>query len=318
MGAVPSHNRKAQLLLNVAHGKQLSAENHSSTKQLSNKEIASLAETLSLAGQPLPPPRFHTTGWREGQTFSARQDPDRTREKFNPPSFLISRAPAEQIRKTSVQELPVSSGGRSESFARVVRGVLDEEHCVQLLECVNHKGFTPALLNIGGGRQMMDSLVRDGHRVIVDSPELSTWLLEVLRPYMPAVLQGAPEGHGDPRIPAQLVDLNERCRFLCYTPGQHFAPHYDACYERPQNHPHCGDMSMVTVQVYLHDVPEKNGGATTFLPERYSPQRGLPCQPGAGCALIFTQDLYHEGSMVMDGLKYTLRTEAMYRQAFSH
>mmetsp|Transcript_148871 Transcript_148871/g.270575 ORF Transcript_148871/g.270575 Transcript_148871/m.270575 type:complete len:159 (+) Transcript_148871:2-478(+) len=157
----------------------------------------------------------------------------------------------------------------------------------------------------------MDSLVRDGHRVIVDSPELSSWLIEVLRPYLPERLPGAPDGHGDPRRAAELVDLNERCRFLCYTPGQHFAAHYDACYERPRSHPNAGDMSMVTVQVYLHDVPAENGGATTFLPRRAA---SLPCQPGAGCALIFTQDLYHEGSLVKDGIKYTLRTEAMYRQ----
>ena len=26
---------------------------------------------------------------------------------------------------------------------------------------------------------------------------------------------------------AELVDLNERCRVLCYTPGQYFAEHRD-------------------------------------------------------------------------------------------
>lgn len=39
-------------------------------------------------------------------------------------------------------------------------------------------------------------------------------------------------------------------------------------------------------QVYLHDVPEEFGGATTFL-ERHGPP--LPCQPRAGSVLIFSQ-----------------------------
>lgn len=38
------------------------------------------------------------------------------------------------------------------------------------------QGFTPALLNIGRGEQKLLPSIRDGHRVIVDSPELSAWL----------------------------------------------------------------------------------------------------------------------------------------------
>ena len=31
----------------------------------------------------------------------------------------------------------------------------------------------------------------------------------------------------------EFVELNERCRFLCYTPGQHFPAHVDGTYIRP-------------------------------------------------------------------------------------
>ena len=31
----------------------------------------------------------------------------------------------------------------------------------------------------------------------------------------------------------EFVELNERCRFLCYTPGQHFPAHIDGTYIRP-------------------------------------------------------------------------------------
>ena len=30
-----------------------------------------------------------------------------------------------------------------------------------------------------------------------------------------------------------IVELNERCRFLCYVPGQQFAMHRDGQYTRP-------------------------------------------------------------------------------------
>merc|ERR1712110_67825 len=111
---------------------------------------------------------------------------------------------------------------------------------------------------------------------------------------------------------AELVDLNEWCRFECHTPGQKLGPHHDARYQRPQNHPHAGDGSTVTVQLYLHDAANEHGGATTFLHSDGPP--ALTCQHGRGSVLICSQDLYHEGLLLEGGLKHTLRTEAMYRQ----
>ena len=61
-----------------------------------------------------------------------------------------------------------------------------------------------------------------------------------------------------------------------------------------------GDLSRITIQLYLHDVPEDFGGATTFI----GPEKVLPCQPKCGSALIFTQNLLHEGSLLKKGIKY--------------
>merc|ERR1711972_291829 len=94
-------------------------------------------------------------------------------------------------------------------------------------------------------------------------------------------------------------------------PGQEFQAHYDGCFIRPPGCPSSGDASKVTLQLYLHDVPKRSGGATTFL---FDDGTKLPCQPRAGSVLLFTQDdMLHEGSLVRSGLKYTMRTEAMYR-----
>jgi len=267
-----------------------------STRPPSVKESEALAEGLMLDGRMLAPPQFHRVDWFEGEEFTEVDDPDRTQELFSTPSFVHHRDPLKQRDKTWAEELPIPM---ENSFARVVYGLLDENDCAELIDCVNRKGFTPALINIGRGRQKLEPYVRNGHRVIVDNVELSAWILRVLEPYLPERLWGG-----------KLVELNDRLRFLCYTPGQEFAMHYDGNYRRPRGHPRAGDCSRITVQIYLHDVPPNHGGATTFNLGR---QQGLlPCQPKAGSALLFTQDLEHEGSVLLRGLKYTVRTEAMY------
>lgn len=275
-----------------------SKESFNSLKPPSPVQVAQLAKPLSLAGKPLQAPEFVETGWRPGQTFTADQDPDRIRLLWEAPSF-VQKDPVQQRQKTRVEDLISDT---PETFARVVHGVVDEEDCAELIRCINVKGFTPALLNIGRGRQRLEMGVRNGHRCIVDSQELSSWLLEVLRPYLPETLQGGP-----------LVDFNERCRMLCYTPGQEFSAHYDACFERKRGEGRVKgvDCSLVTAQLYLHDVPAANGGGTAFLTE--DGKKVTSCQPGAGSVLLFTQNLLHEGSLVTAGIKYTLRTEAMYR-----
>jgi len=199
--------------------------------------------------------------------------------------------------KTMVEDVKLpAEATRRGSFARVIHGVLDADDCNSLLRAINAKGFTPALLNIGGGKQQLAPEYRDGFRVIVDSVPLTSYILDVLRPYLPAQLGKS-----------ELVSLNDRCRFLCYTPGQEFPEHHDACYKDKK-----GNFSTITVQIYLHDVPAEHGGATTFLFD--DSDHRVECQPSMGSALIFTQDLLHEGSLLKRGLKYTFRTEAMYRR----
>jgi len=265
--------------------------------------MTDLTAGLLLAGRPLQPPHVYPTDWREFQIFKTDDDPDRTREAWEAPAFAQDFvAGAKRAQQTTVDELKLpryQCAGRN-SFARIVHGVLDEEQCEALLAAVNQKGFTPALLNIGGGHQQLRTRARDGLRVIVDNTDLADWLLAALAPHLPVEVG-----------PWELVDLNERLRFLCYTPGMEFSAHVDGEYKRAAGHRGAGSKSKVTVQLYLHSVPEACGGATTFFPGSGD---DLPCQPLVGSVLLFTQDLEHAGSLVTGGLKYTMRTEAMYRR----
>jgi len=275
----------------VANGRQFS-----SIAPPTEDESRRLAARMpALAGRPLPAPSFYRTGWQPNQRFTVGDDPDRTRSLWAAPAFVREKDPAAQSAR--MEDLPVSSRNSALSFARVVRNVLSEEDCASLIASINAKGFSPALINTGGGSQQLIPGARDGHRVIVDSAELTEWLLQVLLPFLPAELADG----------SQIVGLNERCRFLCYTPGQQFPAHCDGTFERAGDHPRAGDFSYVTVQLYLHDLPLAYGGATAFM------LPGKPRhQPEAGSVLLFSQDLVHEGCLVRDGIKYTLRTEVMY------
>jgi predicted 2-oxoglutarate/Fe(II)-dependent dioxygenase YbiX len=277
---------------------EIVTEQQYSTMPLDQQKVCRLASVMPLlAEEPLQPPQFFQTGWKVGQKFNEKDDPDRILEAWElPDSFRHEDQRAQQLQ-TTVEELQVPNPDGS--FARVVRKVLSEEHCAGILNAVNAKKFSPALINIGAGMQQFVPEVRNGHRALIDSPELAAWLLAVLRPYLPEQLADG----------SYLVGLNERFRFLCYTPGQFFKEHYDGHYIRPHGHPQAGDQSKITVQLYLHDVPERCGGATTFFPgEQYSVKN----QPEAGSVLLFTQDLLHEGSLLEDGIKYSVRTEVMY------
>lgn len=272
----------------------------SSTVPPTAEQVERLADIMPpLAGRRLEAPVFHRTHWQAGQCFSGKDDPDRTNEPWEPPQFVREADPEIQRAKTTVDELSVPRSSPGSRFAKVVRGELGEDDCAALLASVNRKGFTPALLNVGVDLQQLRPEVRDGHRVIVDSPALASWLFEVIRPHLPEELADG----------SRIVELNERLRFLCYTPGQSFDVHCDGAYRRPRGHPHEGDQSRITVQLYLHDVPEPYGGATTFYPDRSC---AAAHQPEVGSVLLFTQDLPHEGSLVKDGLKYTVRTDVMY------
>jgi hypothetical protein len=108
------------------------------------------------------------------------------------------------------------------------------------------------------------------------------------------------------------VGLNERMRFLRYGPGHFFAPHQDLRYVRgPEFGPRAGETSYVTVQLYLND--KFKGGVTRFLSGggRHG-KRHYNVTPERGSVLIFDHDLVHEGSIVTEGIKYSVRTDIMF------
>ena len=74
-------------------------------------------------------------------------------------------------------------------------------------------------------------------------------------------------------------------------------------------------MSLLTCMIYLNDASEFEGGFTNFL-QFGTKEVTLSIRPEPGLCVIFRQKeqehCYHEGTKVMSGLKYILRTDIMY------
>lgn len=187
--------------------------------------------------------------------------------------------------------LPGNSKGK---LAFVLYDVFTEEECKKYIEDSERRGYELALVNIGGGRQMEATDVRNNARNIWDSREEAANILQRIQDYLPKEWKGR-----------ELVELNERLRFLRYNPGEYFKPHFDGSYMRTN-----GDVSYITVQIYLNEGFK--GGSTTFLNKFDSKDGGLEVVPKTGSVLIFQHDILHEGSILEEGRKYAIRTDVMY------
>ncbi|RAH74134.1 uncharacterized protein BO66DRAFT_388202 [Aspergillus aculeatinus CBS 121060] len=202
-----------------------------------------------------------------------------------------------------------------------------------------------AMINLGNGKQALAVDTRNCGRIIYDSPELADKLLARLRPFLQE-LGGIEVIDNQPRVTGlagrnavyRLTRLNERLRFLKYEGGEYFRPHWDGHYRTPDGR----ETSYYTVHLYLNGDGEQDraeltremkrlekgegvvnldtkgsllGGATSFLPRFEEKERHLRIFPRTGSVLVFQQnDLLHGGDPVIRGVKYTMRTDIMYRR----
>ena len=184
------------------------------------------------------------------------------------------------FNNVTINHVDVSSWEESEKFCMVLNNVLTKEECQQLIDCSEHKGYQPALVNIGRGKQKFMPDIRNNDRCIYDDPALmeQIWqrILKALSekdktaamslldaPWAQKKFQTR-TNHTNKVFHA--VGLNERMRFLRYDPGTYFASHYDGSYVREceGGMDRVGERSFVTFQLYLNEGFE--GGATRFRP----------------------------------------------------
>jgi hypothetical protein len=187
--------------------------------------------------------------------------------------------------------------------------VLSPEECIALIARVEAKGFEPLPVQY-------DKQYRNNVRVKLEDPELLHALLGQVLKHVPHVLNVDKDTktlhthrllHGK----WQVAGLDPVLRFYRYDKGgvfeQHedFSDHVDALRHR----------GMVTLFIYLNDVPHANGGSTDFFV--HDGQRfveNLSVQPQAGKAVCFHQRLTHRGAPLLQGHKYCVRTNILYKR----
>ena len=116
--------------------------------------------------------------------------------------------------------------------------------------------------------------------------------------------------------------ITKKCfKFSKYQEGNEFQPHLDGPYA-----PNEDRSSIFTVVIFLND--DFQGGNTNFYKDS-SPNKEFlsknnkklffdesnlifSVSPKKGSALIFPHQIYHEGSKILKGTKYIIRTESKY------
>jgi len=213
---------------------------------------------------------------------------------FNP--IVYSNATEAPIRREVV---------RGVEGAYVLHNILTPEECQQYIKLTETMGFGSAPVTTFGGMVMMTDL-RNNQRVMWQTQE------EVWKPIYERIKDHIDQSFELWNMNWTPYGLNERFRFYKYEGNQVFNRHYDGSYPRSNR-----DMSIFTLIVYLTDDFE--GGHTTFFPWP-KPKSGpaeVAVKPIRGSALLFPhgsapQSPEHEGSVVLSGLKYVLRSDIMY------
>lgn len=161
--------------------------------------------------------------------------------------------------------------------------------CTAFIEQAEQIGFEPATITTLKGAELNQE-VRNNDRIIFGSFELALRIWRRIAPPLPSVW-----------IARSLAGLNERFRFYRYSTDQKFDWHYDGAFERSN-----GEKSLITVLLYLGG--DYAGGETTFDIEGNL----IEVRGDQGDVVFFPHRLRHKGSLVTQGTKYMLRTDAMY------
>lgn len=168
-----------------------------------------------------------------------------------------------------------------------IENFLTTDECISLIEKSENIGYEEAKVNIDGAQKVMKT-VRNNERVMYEDFAYAAYLWEKLRPFVKPMIGNS-----------SATGLNEMFRFYKYNPGQRFKMHRDGSFMRNES-----EFSFYTFMIYLND--EYEGGETTFA-------SGEIIAPKTGMALIFEHSQRHEGSGLVSGTKYVLRSDIMYK-----
>ncbi|PPQ71575.1 hypothetical protein CVT24_006430 [Panaeolus cyanescens] len=210
---------------------------------------------------------------------------------------------------------PVAATYQSQ-YLKIVDDVFSDEECEALKALATSDAqWAQAAVHFGLGKN--DHYVkvdyRNSDRILRFDHQAAQEIFERLKPYVADIAEikdGSPysqiiwNGPLDDSV-YRMVGLNDRLSFLRYGPGHFFKTHCDSLPELPD-----GRLGKVTIQIYLGDECVQ-GGATRIWGNK---DTYFDVEPKKGRVLIFQhRHVYHSGEEVTSGLKFTLRSDLMYR-----
>lgn len=178
----------------------------------------------------------------------------------------------------------------------VLRNLLTPEECQAIIEVAETRGFEKAALYTDGAGAHHFSDVRKSQRCIVDSDAFVGALWSRLQ-------HAVSPNWGWQFVLDSQHPLNERLRILRYDPGDYFLPHRDGQYMSPT-----GSISQITILLYLNEGYK--GGYTEF---KTTAGEWYPVVTGVGDAVLMDQSVSHHVPPLLEGIKYSLRTEVMFK-----
>ena len=214
---------------------------------------------------------------------------------------------------TSIEDLELPDSQDSHKLCRSMDNILSIRECDAIIARSEEAGFKPALINAGGfGREAYRPENRNSERCIIDDTSFAETLFHRIQDTLPQTFKDEEKNQC-----WKLVGLNERMRILKYEKGNSFAPHFDGQFRRRNGK----ERSFVSVMIYLNSGREGGsfeGGSTMFLSRDLLAHGSdtSPCTeyvPKSGSVLVFDHELFHEGALLKEGVKYAIRTDVMYR-----
>eukprot|EP01098_Paradermamoeba_levis_P016048 TRINITY_DN8443_c0_g1_i1.p1 TRINITY_DN8443_c0_g1~~TRINITY_DN8443_c0_g1_i1.p1 ORF type:complete len:254 (-),score=53.22 TRINITY_DN8443_c0_g1_i1:17-778(-) len=207
---------------------------------------------------------------------------------------------------------------------QIIHNLISPESCNKLLAAANGAGFDSAFgeTKKGGERG------RDNSRVTICSPTFADYLFQKIKHLLPpkayrpdpessagvsylSPLSKKGEGEGE-EFAGEPIRVNDELRIERYLEDQQFRIHRDANKIVKRESDGFYHMTLFSVVLYLNDGAEFEGGRTNFVVDRPG-AAPLGVVPQKGSAVVFRQELLHEGATVSQGVKFVLRTDVLYR-----
>lgn len=171
----------------------------------------------------------------------------------------------------------------------VIENFFTQAECQEWIDFAENIGFQDAPISIGIGKESIRKDIRNNNRAMIDDDDKAFLIWQKTQEHLPQMIYH--------RV---AVGLNERLRFYRYDSGQQFRYHFDGSFRHPN-----GNQSLLTFMVYLNE--DFVGGETTF----HNSEETIII-PKTGMMLAFKHEILNQGSEVLSGRKYVLRSDVMF------